>query len=148
MNTASNDNTSDLDTKLETLADGIRATNELLAKFAAGVTSLLSGQQVSPTAGTAVKRRGRPPKPPEVRAEELREKPLHPIEEQFLQRIMKEGRVQVTNLADAADVSRPLAHHHATNLAKRGKITIVERFPNGVRTRVAYAPGKAVIRDQ
>lgn len=145
MNTAANDNTPDLNTKLETLADGIKTTNELLAKFAAGVTSLLSGQQIAPT---AMKRRGRPPKPPEVRAEELREKPLHPIEEQFLQRIMKEGRVQVTNLADAADVSRPLAHHHATNLAKRGKITIVERFPNGVRTRVAYAPGKAVIRDQ
>lgn len=144
MNTAANDNTPDLNTKLETLADGIKATNELLAKFAAGVTSLLSGQQVAPT---AMKRRGRPPKPPEVRAEELREKPLHPIEEQFLQRIMKEGRVQVTNLADAADVSRPLAHHHATNLAKRGKITIVERFPGGIRTRVAYAPGKAVIRD-
>src|SRR5438105_4598610 len=102
MTTATSDNSDNINTKLETLADGIKATNELLAKFAAGVTSLLSGQQIAPT---AMKRRGRPPKPAAVRAEELKDKPLHPIEEQFFQRIMKEGRVQVTSLADAANIS-------------------------------------------
>lgn len=165
------ENTNDINATISTLAEMQKTTMEILQKLAGTTVSLLSGQ---PQHQTEARRRGRPkgsknkskggaveastaiqtstPAPthkPLVAMPDAppAEKPLHPTSIEMLNRIMKEGKVRFTDLADGAKVNRSLVHYHLTPLLEKGKIKVMLYSINGRKNLVAYRPDWVLVNE-
>jgi hypothetical protein len=150
-------NNTDIGDRINQLAEQVSKSNEMLARFAGAVTSLLSGTQAAPSQATG-KRRGRPPKAASqaqtaaVAAPKPRE--IHALERRSLELIEQRGRISQTELADTLSketgktVERAAVEYHTKELLKEGKIVKRTVMPGGVKTILYYRRDWASFRGE
>jgi hypothetical protein len=157
--TANNTASNNVDEKLSAMNEAIANLGGIVAKFAETLTNTLTGETSTPRTiqrrkpinndGYSVngKKLGRPPtKPVAVPDAPPAEKPLHPIAIEMMNRVHKEGRVKLSDLADKAKINRSLIHYHIAPLVEKGHIVVVRHVVNGKKNDVAYKPDRVLIR--
>jgi hypothetical protein len=124
-------NNTDIGDRINQLAEQVSKSNEMLARFAGAVTSLLSGTQAAP-------------KPREI----------HALERRSLELIEQRGRISQTELADTLSketgktVERAAVEYHTKELLKEGKIVKRTVMPGGVKTILYYRRDWASFRGE
>ncbi len=165
--------TNDINSQISSIADMQKTLTESVMKLASFVTNTLAGpQQTTSAPQQGARKRGRPfgsknkpkdgtqvsvvarsaiapaaPKPLAVPDAPPASKPLHPTSIEMMNRVMKDGKVRLTDLADGAKVNRSLVHYHINPLIEKGKIKVMRHVVNGRRVDVAYRPDWVLTHD-
>jgi hypothetical protein len=93
------------------------------------------------------KKLGRPPtKPVAIPDAPPVEKPLHPIAIEMMNRVHREGKVKLSDLADKANINRSLIHYHINPLIEKGHIVVLRHVVGGKKNDVAYKPDRVLVR--